>query len=321
MRRRVVLFGTMPVLLASAVALAVPSSARLVAAEPAGAVTTISATHSGTAELVLYDDASLSPVSAYNPDVRFTGRGRLVAFELTRSDGTGDFLSAARLPSFVGGGMVVAGSTTPKPTCSSWPTAAVPVQQHCSGQAKRISLHEGYYHLVVLTDGAPVTITLRLHGSQQQRASVRLQTSVRSLEAALPQRESMGSSTVTFGTEVTFRNATQAFSLAGARLHRNATVVGANSCARDDSGAPPPYAFSPACPGGSYSGDFVEVGSPAGPAQEAGVFLSSPMMPESPNGLGGSFVDSDGPTYLGGLGVWIAGATLTYFGGFRTVSG
>jgi hypothetical protein len=320
MRRRIALLGTVPVLLATAVALAPSSSARLVAAEPAGAVTTIAFAHSGTAELVLYDDAFLSPSSDHNPDVRFSGRGRLLAFELSRSDGTGDFLNGARLPSYAGGGTVVGGSTTPKATCSSWPNATVPVQEHCSYHPKRITLHEGYYHLVVLADGSPVTITLRLHGEQQRHAGIRLQTSVRSLETTLPERESMGSSTVTYGAEVAFPSATQAFILAGAKLHRDATVVAANMCARNDSGTPPPYAFSPACAGGSYSGDAYRINGPSGPEQ-AVVFVSTPSTPLSPDGLGGSFVDSDGPTYLGGLGVWIAGATLTYFGGFSQISG
>src|SRR3954469_9032793 len=64
------------------VGVAVPSSAHLVAAEPLGAVTTITATTSGTASLVLYDDATVSTAATHNPDVTIAGKGRLIGFDL-----------------------------------------------------------------------------------------------------------------------------------------------------------------------------------------------------------------------------------------------
>ena len=82
MKRRAVVLTVLPAVLVSGFALATTSSARLVAAEPMGAVTTIRAGSSGSAELVLYDDATLSPRQTGNPDVSITGGGRLIAFNL-----------------------------------------------------------------------------------------------------------------------------------------------------------------------------------------------------------------------------------------------
>lgn len=317
--RRPVVSAAAAAMVAGAVAVAVPSSAHLVAAQAAGQVTTITVGHSGTAEIVLYDDATLSPAAVHNPDVQITGAGRLVGFELSRTDDDGDFVSAVRMPSFAGGQVQVAGSTTPAMTCTPWPNATVDLSDTCTQpHTKAITLHEGYYHLVALADGSQLTITLHLHGEEQRRAQVHLQTSVRSLEATLPERESMGSSTVTYGADVPFAGATQVVDVVAAKLHPTATVLADSLCVRSDTGAPPPYAFSPACPGGSSSGMSYRLAN-----SEAGgggiVFVGVPGSTNDPNGLGGSFTDSDGPTYLGGLGLWLAGADLTYLGGFSQV--
>jgi hypothetical protein len=275
-------------------------------------VTTLAASASGTAEVVLYDDATLSPSSTHNPDVTISGPGRVVAFELTRADGTGDGLFGMRLPAFAGGGTVVGGSATPRQTCTSWPSDTVPLQSRCGAyHPKAILLHEGYYHLVVVTDGKPVKVTLRLHGQHRGHARVHVQQRIRTAEANLPERESAGPSTVTYGGAGGFASATQVLTLAVARLHPSATARAATGCARTDSGNPPPYAFSPACPGGDVTDLSYFVDTPV--EQLAGfgggtAFVST--SDTSPTSVGGSFVDSDGPTYLGGVGLWIAGASL-----------
>src|SRR4051812_28427406 len=90
------------VLATAATAFAAPSSAQLVRAETLGAVTTITATSSGSASLVLYDDATVSAAFTHNPDVTIAGKGRLVGFDLTSlaasSTGTLDEFTAVRLP-------------------------------------------------------------------------------------------------------------------------------------------------------------------------------------------------------------------------------
>ena len=148
--------------------------------------------------------------------------------------------------------MTVGGSVTPKVTCTS--SDPVGLQSSCdSPTPKAILLHEGYYHLVVLTDGAPVTITLRLHGAHQRKAAVKLQRSVRTLEANLPERESVGSSTITYGTDVPIRISDPGVHADQSPLHPKAELLAATTCARADSGAPPAYAFSPPCPGAAAS--------------------------------------------------------------------
>jgi len=322
MHRRAIVAIVLPALLVCGFTLATASSARLVTAEPAGAITTIRATHSGTAELVLYDDATLSPRQTANPDVGISGQGRLLAFELRRADGGGDNLLGERLPTFAGGGVKVSGSFTPASTCT--PSDPLAVQSSCTYRnPKAILLHEGYYHLVVLTDGAPMTITLHLHGQVQQHAAVHVQRSLRTLEATLPERESIGASTVSFGANVPFDAATQTFMLVGARLHKGATFLGATSCSRSDTGAPPPYAYSPACPGGGGESFAWQFGGGVPAGQEGGVaVIGLPgAVLGSTTGIGGSFTDSDGPTYVGGVGVWLAGDELDYFGGWGPVGG
>lgn len=302
-----------------AVVLAAPSSARVVPAEVAGATTTIYATHTGSAELVLYDDATISPKTKENPDIEITGRGRIVGFEL-RGDDTSDSLGAVRFPAFAGGQVVAGGSTTPVGSCAAFPDDTAPVEQSCSSPTPRaFLLHEGYYHLFVLTDGSPVTITLHLHGEEQSSAQVRLQRSHRSLEAGLPEDVSMGANTISYGTDVDFTGATQTASVVAAKLHPDATLLARTECLRADQGAAPPYAFSPACPGGASNSISYQLNLPAGaPGRYGVVYVASFTGGGSPNGLGGSFTDSDGPRYVGGVGVWIAGDELTLLDGFTS---
>jgi len=296
---------------------AVPSSARFVAAEPMATTTTITATKSGTADLVLYDDATLSPKLTHNPDVVISGPGRFVGFRLSRSD-SNDELTGVRMPKFAGGLSYVGGSTdAPQPSCTQ---PVLPIDgSSCAAPpaAKAIVLHEGYYRLAVLTDGGPLRITLRLHGQHRARSAVRIQTQVRTAEADLKQLDSIGSSTITYGVETANAGALNAQMIVRAKLHPNAKFLAASSCARHDSGTPPPYAFSPACAGGasrglawaSNNGVQYLVGGVGGLS-----VYDLAGMPVDPTGLGGSYVDTDGPTYLGGLGIWTWNADLDFIG-------
>jgi hypothetical protein len=319
-------------------AFAVPSTAHLVRAEPLGAVTTITATSSGTAEIVLYDDATISAAYTHNPDVTISGKGRLVGFDLSNADPNSfgsatDDVSAERLPTFAGGATYVTGMSGPPEKCSGYPNDTVPVQQQCGdctyspsstvplqanctyAEPKFFTLHEGYYHLSVLTDGAPLRITIRLHGLGKTHANVHLQAKSRSIETTLPQQESIGSSTITFGAPVSFPSIDNVLLVVGVKLHASATVLADSACWRSDSAVAPPYAYSPACPGGHTTGVSYRVLLPAtgAGAGGVGVFAGSLTPNGNPTGVGGSFVDSDGPTYVGGLAVWTDGMTLPYY--------
>ncbi|MDQ1685266.1 MAG: hypothetical protein QOC82_2003 [Frankiaceae bacterium] len=289
------------------VAAALPSSAHLVADEPFGAMTAITANSSGTADVVLYDDATLSPRLTHNPDVSITGPGRVVGFTLTRTDHTGDTLYVVRMPKFAGGLTYVSGSTTPPPAqCTSATTPLEPAQPCPMVKPTAIKLHEGYYHLAVLTDGKPLRITLHLHGLQRGRARVGMQANVRTAEADLPQQESIGSNTITYGAETSYTGARHAAMVVRAKLHADATLLAQSVCARNDSGAAPPYAFSPPCPGGASRGMAWESNNPRQMFGAIGGLSVYDVAgkPIDPTGLGGSFVDSNGPAYLGGVGVW-----------------
>lgn len=309
-----------------ATAAAVPSSARLVRAEPLGAVTTITATTSGTASLVLYDDATISSSMERNPDVTIAGKGRVVGFDLTSNSGTsGDSLdefTAVRLPSFAAGKTLVTGVTNRPQQCTNYPNDTVPVKQECGGctyspnsqvpvqencpyvEPKFFTLHEGYYQLSVLTDGAPVRITIRLHGVGKSHAKVALQSTFRSMETTMAAHESIGSSTITYGGSASFPKVAQILTIVGVKFHPDATLLADSLCWRSDSGAPPPYAFSPACPGGNMQGFAYRVGTPLGGVGGVGVFAGQIVPSGTPNGIGGSFVDSDGPAFAGGVAVW-----------------
>ncbi len=317
------------------VGVAVPSSAHLVAAEPLGAVTTITATTSGTASLVLYDDATVSTAITGNPDVTISGKGRVVGFDLasvnTTNDLPNDELNAVRLPAFAHSVTQVYASSAKPQECSDYPNSDVPVQQECQGctytpspmvpaqancdyaQPAQIKLHEGYYNLTVLTDGSPVRITLHLHGVAKRKVTVHPQSSFRSLETNLAQHESIGSSTITFGGSTSFPNASQILMFVGVKLPPNATVFADAGCLRSDTTAPPPYAYSPACPGGQTTGYSYELATPVAGEGGVGVFGWGLVPSGSPNGVGGSFVDSSGPTYVGGVAVWSSGVNLPFY--------
>jgi hypothetical protein len=330
-------FAVLVVALAAvATAVAIPSSARLVPAEPLGAVTTVQTSTSGTAELVLYDDATLSPALRHNPDITVSGKGRLVGFTMSRTDGGGDGVSAVRLPSFAGGAVQVTGSYIPEMTCTNYPNDTIGIQARCGDctytamdvlkalpkcdyHPTAIKLHEGYYHLVVVTDGAPIRVTFRLHGESRKRSSLHLQRIIRTAEVNLPQQESIGSSTVTFGGGATAGGATELTTVVAARLHQSAAFLAATACTRHDTGAPPPYAYSPACPNGQTDGYAYQIGAPApvNPIGGFGAFAYVSSHPTKVSGVGGSFVDSDGPKYLGGLALSSWGESIPFWGWYE----
>lgn len=323
-----------------ATAFALPSTARLVAAEPLAAVTTITATSSGIANVVLYDDATVSAAPTNNPDVKISGSGRLVGFDLISAGyatgGATDDISAVRMPAFAGSKTYVSGAYPTPAKCSDYPNDAVPVQQQCSNctywpsptvpvqgscdypRPKSYKLHEGYYRLSVLTDGGPLRITIRLHGVGKSRAKVHLQSTFRSLETAMTQHESIGTSTITFGGTASFADATNILTVVAAKVHPTSTLAAAAGCLRSDTGAPPPYAYSPACPGGQITGYSSRFTAPAGGVggQDSTVFFGPLITDNPPNGVGGSIVDSDGPAFVGGLAVWVDSDTLPFWSSY-----
>src|SRR5207248_3849909 len=126
--------------------------------------------HSGTARVVLYRDAALSLRVADNPDTGVHGAGRFVGLWLVRAQDSNatntDYVSVYRLPSFAGSAVRTFGSRFPTGQCTPVGEDVEPVYWDCSHLPKprEILLHQGHYTVHVVTDGAPVTFTLRLHG-------------------------------------------------------------------------------------------------------------------------------------------------------------
>lgn len=278
--------------------------------------TTITAVQSGWVDVALYDDARLSALSEKNPDVDVTGTGRLLRLTMT-SLGTDwnntDSLDFYRLPSFLGGKELVWGTTDSAGSCTDGmpvgPTT-IPVGGTCSyTQPKHIVLHEGRYRLSVLTDGAPVTFSLRLHGLEEGATTLRPSQPLASIQKPLPKLDSADNKLVSFGSTAHIPKADPAFIVTSAKGSVEPTFSEESTCARQDGSVPPPpLAYGPHCPNGvagSYSYTLKPGGTPAW-FGGMGVFTGS-VIPghEGDYGIGGSFGDSGGVTLLGALGVWL----------------
>ena len=148
-----------------------PAQAHFRLPRSAAGTTIVQANHSGTVDLTLRDDARIAVRGTDNPDVSISGDGRVLAMLLYRLDGNGDSVMALRLPAAAGNRTFsFVSSTDPaaQSTCTG-PIDGVAIDQTCTPQPSTVRLHEGVYRLAVMTDGSPVTVTLRLHGLSGER--------------------------------------------------------------------------------------------------------------------------------------------------------
>lgn len=288
---------------------AVPAQARVPRPLELTATTVVSTARSGWVDVVLPEDVRVSPAAEHNPDVAVQGKGRFVGFWLQRlgSGGLGDSLGSTRLPAFLGGGTQTFGSYVPAPTCEPVP-AAFPVTDDCTGQQQptAILLHEGRYRLTVLADGSPLSVTLRLHGLDAGTTSVTPPHRLASAQATLVQRESVQDKLVTFGATVPALPASYAWVFAVAKGVGTGALDGVSACSRADQGSPPPFAFSPGCPGGDGTSSRWTLQAPV--QQQlwlGGGAVSTDTAKATTLGLGGSFSGDSGRTFVTGLGVWM----------------
>lgn len=294
--------------------LALPSQARVPHLPELTADTTVTASHSGWVDVVVPEDARLSVRSTGNPDTGVAGAGRFVGVFLDRLDpdttgpSTSDFLSVVRYPSFLGSPVVTSGSTTPAGECRPVPSAQLPVTSDCTDlpAGKAVLLHEGRYRVVVLADGSPVTFSLSLHGLDAGRTSVAVAHALRSAEVPMTQRETLQDKVVTFGATTPVFPANYTWVLSAAKGVDSGTVDERGGCSRRDVGAPPPYAFSPTCPGGDGGSYQVLV---SGQTQRVGVVGAggSTQVADAATtmSLGGSYGGESGRAFVAGLGVWM----------------
>lgn len=280
--------------------------------------TTVVATHSATALVRLTADATLSARTQHNPDTSLSGRGRFVALSLSAERGLGDAstfdgVTVFRTPAWAGARVTTYGSAYPPVRCTPWPSAGLDLEDRCAeAPPAGIRLHRGVYRLTVITDGAPVRFTLRLHGLPGH-ATVRPASGLRTWEADLPQREGLGDRLVTFGAaESPVPPNASVLEFAAVDVPRDSTTWGDSSCVRQDSGGPPPaFAYAPPCAGGSAASGQWRLD--AAGEQTGGFWVSAGSETSTspgPVGLGGSFWSDRGVTFHHALGVWIDGPWL-----------
>ncbi len=276
-----------------------PALARTPVLPELTATTVVLATGSGYLDVVLPESARLSPRFEANPDVAFSGTGRLLGLWLRPIDNGQDSLDAVRLPAFVGARTQTYGTTEPASVCKDEPLGG----QTCTTPTPTaILLHEGRYRLTVLTDGHPVRVTLRLRGLDAGTTALRPARVLASAQLPLPARESVGDKAVTYGGQGPFSGRLSAFVVASAKA-TGTQLDGASACERRDEGAPPPYAFNAACPGGVQSSHRFVVAN--GQYGLFGMWFGGVATDTARSSLGGSFTNDAGVTLGQTLGVWL----------------
>ncbi|HVE74242.1 MAG TPA: hypothetical protein VNA30_04005 [Mycobacteriales bacterium] len=295
---------------AALAATTLPADARIVRPVELTAVTVVEARSSGTLDVVLPEDAVLDVRQENNPDVTISGSGRFVGIELTRKDDQwgSTALSSYRQPAFLGGKTLTYGAGAPPPQCEKEVVPGDPLPEDCTyPEQKRIVLLQGYYRLQVLTDGAPLTITLRLHGLDPGETTVRPSRVLKSVQKPLPPLDAFENKIITYGATGLSGRA-HGWIFATAKLSKNATVEVVSHCARQDPGAPPPFAYDSRCRGGRGGSSQTTVRAAGQEWQTWSGFVSSGLDNEAPIGLGGAFKDTNGATLGQTLGVWLEDA-------------
>ena len=228
----------------AALAVAAPVAPASAARPPElGATTTITTRTSGYVDVRIPRDARLSPAVSGNPDVRFSGKGRLLGFWLTRidpeaSDYSGVF--AYRLPAFAGGKTQVSGSTVPRMKCHGVPSDQVPLQVECdSPKPTAILLPAGRYRMTVLTDGAPISVRIRLRGLGATTADLAPAHALASVQKKLPQLDGADNKLVTYGGSLGTLGYSELFLVARATYSSQPVYREMSACTRRDSGTQP----------------------------------------------------------------------------------
>ena len=227
-------------------------------------VTTIVADRSGSAELVLNDDATLRlRPDGSTPDITMTGGGRIIGFGLALKGGD-DGLSATRI--FRGGKLVTytgaAGTTYPRPSncgqvagTSVVPITVYGVYEPCPPeQAKYVVLHQGHYHLTLLADGARVTATIRL-GGLKGRSTVRTTKTLASGERSLTALETVGTYS-RWETRLQLPEDAEVMMNLDASWSKGPVAADVGGCLYPPSQADAQTDFLPHCPRGERAGFF-----------------------------------------------------------------
>jgi hypothetical protein len=297
-------------------ALVVPSHA---ATKPAPLVlrgdTTITADRTGQADVLLYDDAlvkitdgSGSMYGQPTPDVSMTGKGRLFGFVL---QGVGsDSLSALR---YVKDGRAVTqtgANGTFYPEAGNCHPVLVDNVNYCSGEAtgyKVALVHQGRYHLRVLTDGAPVTITLHLRGVTG-RAHYRTSTPLAGGVLSVPALSLTARQYQRFETTLKLPATADVMLNVDAVWSRTPLAAGINWCDYVPGRPALPSDYALSCPAGqNLTGGYPFV-NPQRLDYDPNVMfgLSTTSLDEGSHRVGFSATDSGGVTVRTALVGWLA---------------
>ena len=207
-----------------------------------------------------------------NPDVTIQGGGRMAGVVITEAD----FSDRARRFT-----MAARASFCDSPGCTSDDTHQFVVGS-MPGATNRdwIVLPPGRYLLYLVTDGAPVSVTLRLHGLSGKSKLLPGTPVDAEFHAPSPETEVVGpeKKAYWFGDSGTLD--ADAGLIAGAlSIQANNWMQGTyGSCLQRDVRSPEPVAFSPACPAGTAT--RTTEGNPAGsgprPIHQHSIWTVSP---------------------------------------------
>lgn len=279
--------------------------------------TVITADHSGSADLVLYDDAVMHLNPDYTtPDITMTGPGRIIGFGLSLDNGD-DGMGASR---YRQGGKTLnvayaAGTTYPRPAqCATYVGVTVPMTVHgvyegCPADPapKYTVLHQGHYHLRVLTDGGRVTITLRLRGvagSAKLRPTKTLASGVQDLQA----RDDLGGRFVRRETVVSPGVEAEGSINVDATFAPKPIAAGVTTCLYDAAKAQLATDYTTnQCPGGRRGGFGGLILNPTMEDYDPNRLYSlAPVsLTAAPERLGFSAQDEGGVTVHGALLAWM----------------
>jgi hypothetical protein len=280
---------------------------------PLAGTTTFTAARSSAVDVVMNNDAviQLQP-DGTTRDIALRGPGRMVAFSMTFRGNAADALTAVRTT--IGGKQHldtdISGTYYPQSTyCSDTDVPSVPgVYDGCTPTyraPKYVVLHQGRYHVRVLTDGGPLTVTLQLHGLRGT-TSLRTSKPLASTVAPMRQIDSLAGRYLRAQASLTAATTSELIYRADAPDASGARVHGATLCLYDDTqptsmGLPTDYA--PGCPGGGGSGSSAVVADPQGIYAGNAWFGGWDTITPGSYRFGMSLLNDAGVTYHGG---WVA---------------
>lgn len=237
--------------LAAGALLVAPSQAA--APERLRGTTIITAERTSVADVVLYEDAMVRVnEDGSTPDITLTGKGRILRFDLS---GPGGSLGALRIRR--SGRDVTTTSTSgsyypesepcvPPGTPGTWAcTPSVPPE--------RVMIHQGHYRLRVLTDGSPVTITLRL-GGVPGKGHLRVTKPLAGGVIAVPLLNSVAEGYQRFERKLSFTQQVEAILNVDAQWTPESRVTGVIWCRYDPAQQGLPSDYASYCPAGQSIG-------------------------------------------------------------------